>query len=197
MLGSNHTIGLNREFFQATDTLPPCCREAAYADSFSDSVNRNTFAYPTTITDQEGNTATTQYNYDFGAVTRTHAPTSGTGGGTTYVDEVRQYDAFGRLTQATNQTNNAYARFVYESNANYVHSYQTVIDLVQANEFHSWQVIDGAGRVRASASDHPGSSGGFTGQYIIYNNMGRIAQQSNPTEMNGAWAPTGDDSKLV
>ena len=26
----------------------------AYADSFSDSVNRNTFAYPTTITDADG-----------------------------------------------------------------------------------------------------------------------------------------------
>lgn len=165
-----------------------------YADSFSDSVNRNTFAFPTRVTDPEGNYATTQYSYDFGAVTRTHAPTSGTGGGTTYVDEVRTYDAFGRLTQATNQTNNAYTRFVYETNANYVHTYQTVIDLTQANEFHSWQVMDGAGRVRASASDHPGSAGGFSGQYLVYDNMGRTIRQSNPTEMNGGWVPSGDDS---
>jgi hypothetical protein len=66
--------------------------EFDYADSFSDSVNRNTFAYPTRVTDAEGNYSTVQYNYDFGVVTRTHAPTSGTGGGTTYVDEVRLYD---------------------------------------------------------------------------------------------------------
>jgi len=165
-----------------------------YADSFSDSLNRNTFAFPTKITDADGNYSTVRYNFDFGAVTQTHAPTSGTGGGTTYVDELRTYDAFGRLTQATNQTNSAYTRFVYETNANYVHTYQTVIDLTQANELHSWQVMDGAGRVRASASDHPGSTGGFSGQYIVYDNMGRTIRQSNPTEMNGLWEPTGDDS---
>jgi len=165
-----------------------------YADSFSDSVNRNTFAYPTTITDQEGNSATTQYNYDFGAVTRTHAPTSGTGGGTTYLDVVRLYDSYGRLDRTTNQTNNAYVRYVYESNSNYVHSYQSIIDLTQANEFHSWQVFDGAGRVRATAADHPGSTGGFSGQYIVFDNMGRVSQQSNPTEMNGSWVASGDDS---
>ena len=132
-----------------------------YADSFSDGVNRNTFAFPTTVTDAEGNYSTVQYNYDFAAVTRTHAPTSGTGGGTTYVDEVRTYDPFGRLDRVTNQTNNAYARFVYDLNLNLVHTYQTMIDLTTANEFHSWQVLDGAGRVRATASDHPGSAGGL------------------------------------
>ena len=165
-----------------------------YSDSFSDSVNRNTFAYPTLFTDAEGNSSTTQYDYDFGAVTRTHAPTSGVGGGTTYLDVVRQYDARGRLERASNQTNGAYTRFVYENNANYIHSYQTIIDLTQPNEFHSWQVMDGAGRVRASASDHPGSSGGYQGQYVIYDNMGRVTNQSNPTEMNDGWVPAGDDS---
>jgi YD repeat-containing protein len=164
-----------------------------YTDSFSDSVSRNTFAYPTTITDQEGNSTTTQYNYDFGAVTRTHAPTSGIGGGTTYVDEFSQYDTYGRLERITNQTNSAYVRFVYDLNANYVHTYQTVIDTTQANEFHSWQVFDGAGRVGGTASDHPGSVGGFTGQYVVYDNMGRVVQESNPTEIDGSWVPSGDD----
>ncbi|MGH9928257.1 MAG: S8 family serine peptidase, partial [Pyrinomonadaceae bacterium] len=165
-----------------------------YADSFSDAVNRNTFAFPTKVTDAEGNYSTVQYNYDFGAVTRTHTPTSGTGGGTTYVDEVRTYDAYGRLDRVINQSNYTYARFVYDLNLNLVHTYQTVIDLTQASEFHSWQVLDGAGRVRATASDHPGSGGGFSGQYLVYNNMGRVTQQSNPTEMNGSWVPAGDDS---
>ncbi|MFN2533002.1 MAG: S8 family serine peptidase [Pyrinomonadaceae bacterium] len=165
-----------------------------YADAFSDAVNRNTFAYPTKVTDAEANYSTVQYNYDFGAVTRTHAPTSGTAGTTTYVDEVRTYDVFGRLNRATNQTNSAYVYFVYDLNANYVHTYQTIIDLTQANEFHSWQIMDGAGRVRATASDHPGSVGGLSGQYVVYDNMGRVSQQSNSTEMNGSWAPAGDDT---
>lgn len=166
---------------------------ASYGDNFSDSNNnRNTLAYATTVTDPDGYSSTAQYNYDFGALTRTHVPTSGTGSGTTYLDVVNDYDAYGRPESATNQTNGVYKRFVYETNANYVHTYQTIVDLTQANEFHSWQVLDGAGRVRASASDH--NSGTYSGQYVIYDNMGHVAQQSNPTEMNGSWTPTGDDS---
>ena len=98
-----------------------------------------------------------------GAVTRTHVPTSGTGAGITYLDVVRAYDGVGRLDRVTNQTNSAYTRFVYETNDNYVHTYQTIIDLTPANEFHSWRVFDGAGRVRGTAADHPGSAGGYTG----------------------------------
>jgi RHS repeat-associated protein len=169
--------------------------EISYGDNFSDGNNgRNTLAYPTVITDPDGYSSTLQYNYDFGGTTRTHVPTSGTGGGITYLDMVRQYDAYGRPEQTTNQTTGAYTRIVYETNANYVHTYQTLIDLTQANEFHSWQVMDGAGRVRAAASDHPGSSGGYQGLYLIYDVMGRVSQQSNPTEMNGSWSPVGDDS---
>ncbi len=48
-----------------------------YGDSFSDAVNRNTFAYPTTVTDPEGFSSTAQYNYDFGAATRTQSPPPG------------------------------------------------------------------------------------------------------------------------
>ncbi|HUS09111.1 MAG TPA: S8 family serine peptidase, partial [Pyrinomonadaceae bacterium] len=167
----------------------------SYADAFSDAAKNslNTLAYPTQYTDAAGNSSTVQYNYDFGAVTRTHAPTSGTAPNTTYVDEVRAYDIYGRLDRAANQTNSAYVRFVYETNGNYVHTYQTIIDLSTANEFHSWQVMDGAGRVRATAADHPGSAGGYTGQLAAFDNMGRVFEQTNPTEINGSWIPTGDD----
>lgn len=41
-----------------------------YADSFSDNVNRNTFAYPTTSTDADGFSSYLQYNYDFGGAIR-------------------------------------------------------------------------------------------------------------------------------
>ena len=51
----------------------------------------------------------------------------------------------------------------------------------------------------ASASDHPGSTGGFRGQLVLYNNMGRVVKQSNPTETTATgipaqWADAGDDA---
>jgi len=62
-----------------------------------------------------------------------------------------------------------------------------------ADEAYSLQVFDGAGRVIAGARNHPGSSGGYSGQLIVYDNMGRVSQQSNPTEtslsvLNPAWS---------
>jgi len=172
----------------------------SYTDSFSDTSKNtlNTLAYPTSVTDHDGYSATTQYNFDFGAVTRTHSPTSGTGAGITYVDAVMLYDPYGRLEKVTNQTNNTYKKWVYETNYNLVHTYETITGTTQADEFHSWQVLDGAGRVRGSASDHPGSVAGYSGQYVVYDNMGRLAQRYNPTEMNGStWAPAGDDAAWV
>lgn len=168
----------------------------SYSDSFSDTSKNslNTLAYPTQVTDQDGYTATRQYSYEFGGLTLTHEPTSGTGAGITYADMVIQYDSFGRQLQATNQTSGSYKRWVYDASYNNLHTYETITGITQADEFHSWQVLDGAGRVRASASDNPGSSGGFSGQYVVYDNVGRITQQSNPAEMNGVWVPSGDDS---
>ena len=47
----------------------------SYFDNFSIAANNNlnTMAYPSQVTDPDGNYSTFQYNYDFGAVTRTHA----------------------------------------------------------------------------------------------------------------------------
>lgn len=164
-----------------------------YGDNFSDSSkNQGTLAYATSVTDPDGYSSSAQYNYDFGAITLTHVPTSGVAPNITYLDVVRQYDDFGRPEWIRNQTNNTYVHFVYETNANYVHTYQTIIDLTQQNEFHSWQVLDGAGRVRATASDHNPNT--FSGTYVVYDNMGRVAQQSNPTEITSGWVPTGDDA---
>jgi hypothetical protein len=46
----------------------------SYTDSFSDLLNRNSLAYPTTVTDADNFSSTVQYNFDFGAVTRTQDP---------------------------------------------------------------------------------------------------------------------------
>jgi YD repeat-containing protein len=48
--------------------------EVSYADSFSDGVNRNTFAYPTLVTDPDDFTANSKYNYISGTVWRTQGP---------------------------------------------------------------------------------------------------------------------------
>jgi YD repeat-containing protein len=45
-----------------------------------------------------------------------------------------------------------------------------------------------------TASNHPGSSGGYSLVSIIYDQMGRVWQQSNPTEINTAWLVSGDDA---
>jgi len=169
----------------------------AYADSFSDGNNtRNTYAYPTTVTDAEGYSSTTQYRYDNGGVTRTHAPSSGTGSSITYVDVAVTQDSIGRtdrVERLVGQTGQGYRRFVYDPDFNYVHTYETLTGTTQADEFHSWVIMDGAGRARASASEHPGSTGGFLGTYLKYDNMGRLAGRSNPIEIDQNWNPAGDD----
>ena len=169
-----------------------------YGDNFSDGNNsRNTFAYPTQVTDAEGYTATRQYRYDIGAVARAHAPSGGTGAGITYLDVAYSYDTFGRAERVerfVGQTGQGYKKFVYDNDYNFVHTYETLTGLTQADELHSFMVMDGAGRVRASASDHPGTTGGYSGSYVVYNNMGRVAERSNRTEIDGYWNPVGDDA---
>ena len=46
----------------------------SYTDAFSDNTNHNTLAYPTTLTNADGYTFKSQYNYDFGALTWKQTP---------------------------------------------------------------------------------------------------------------------------
>jgi YD repeat-containing protein len=152
-------------------------------DSFSDNVNRNTFAYPTAVTDPDGFLSTVQYNFDFGATTRTQDAKGAV--------QTMTYDSAARILQATNSFNSAYSRWIYAS-AGYVSSYATIGQV--ADEAFSLKVFDGAGRVYMSASNSPNSVGGYTAQSLRYDSMGRSQSQSNPTEVNWAWAPAGDDA---
>jgi hypothetical protein len=156
----------------------------SYADSFSDGQNRNTYAYPTTVTDPDNFSSTVQYNYDFGAVTRTQDPKMAA--------VVNTYDSIGRPDRITNQVNGAYTRYVYAPNHLYVQSYTTVNDL--SSEFYRITVFDGHGRPRGIASAHPGSAGGYKAQNYEYDIMGRRVRQTNPTEINVNWQPVGDDA---
>ena len=41
------------------------------------------------------------------------------------------------------------------------------------------------------------STGGYLGQVTSYDSMGRAIQQTNPTEITGAWVPAGDDAAWI
>jgi YD repeat-containing protein len=161
----------------------------SYGDSFSDGNNgRNTFAYPTTITDGGGFTSYVQYNFDFGARTRVQGPpplNQSQG-----IIQTFSYDNAVRLSQTTTVNNGAYTRHVY--GPNYIQSYATVNNV--ADEAYSVQMFDGAGRVTAAATNHPGSTGGYSAVHSIYNAMGRLIKRSNPTEVLWDWSPFGDDA---
>ena len=99
------------------------------------------------------------------------------------------YDSAARIQQVTTATTGAYTRYVY--GPNYTQTFASVNNI--ADDAYSIQVFDGAGRVFAAATNHPGSAGGYSAVYSIYDVMGRAFQRSNATEITGGWTPTGDD----
>jgi YD repeat-containing protein len=160
-----------------------------------------TLAYPTTVNDADTFSAKARYNYDFGAVTWRQTPQPNVTINTLGPERTFTYDSLGRLERTTSLVNSARERYVY--GPNYMESWSTVNNV--ADELHSVQVFDGAGRAIATAKNHPGSSGGFSGQITIYDAMGRAAKQSNPTETSigiqppalvnpYGWPASGDDS---
>ena len=94
----------------------------SYPDSFSDSVNRNTFAYPTTVTNAGGSQSFAKYNFDFGAKTQVKGPAPD--GQSQGVIQNLAYDGAGRLQQSTNANTGAYARYVY--GPTYIQTYASV-----------------------------------------------------------------------
>jgi len=170
----------------------------SYADSFSDGNNtRNTLAYPTMVTDPDGYSSTTKYHFDFAAVTYIRTPQPNVTTNTPGPEQTFTFDVIGRLQQKTNVVNGAYARYEYSTSNNRVDTYMTIQDGL--GESHSFQVNDGAGRAIATAADHPGSTGGFSGKRTIYDVMGRVFKTSNPTETNASgtpfqWTTAGDDA---
>ncbi|HEY6806783.1 MAG TPA: DUF4214 domain-containing protein [Pyrinomonadaceae bacterium] len=160
----------------------------AYGDSFSDAINRNTFAYPTTLTDEESHNSYIKYNFDFGAITRTEAPAPA-GQTQGLIQTMSYYATSGQLERVTTANNGAYQRFWYGPDS--VASFTTINNI--ADEAYSNNVYDGLGRLIGAASNFPGSNGGYKAQLISYDLMGRTNQVSNPAEINGYWVPAGDD----
>ena len=168
-----------------------------YGDSFSDgNTGRNTLAYPIVVTDADNYSSTAQYNFDFGAVTRRQTPQPNKTENDPGPEQSWTFDTIGRLQRVTNLVNNAYTRFEYPTSQIRVDTYTTIQEGL--GEAHSFGITDGLGRVVATATDHPGSDGGYSGQRFVYDAMGRVIKTSNPTETSASGAPSqwitdGDD----
>ncbi|HEV2764572.1 MAG TPA: RHS repeat domain-containing protein, partial [Pyrinomonadaceae bacterium] len=165
-----------------------------YADSFSDNANRDTFAYPTRVTDEDGYHSTAKYNYATGAVVQSSRPSSGTNAAAnvTYETVVTAFDSVGRVERVTSQNNGAYTRFAYPASHAYVQTYTTLV--AGRPEAYTFTHFDGAGRVFTRAGDHPGSATNYRASWVKYDEMGRAVEHSNPTEINSAGVPSGDDA---
>jgi YD repeat-containing protein len=169
----------------------------SYADSYSAGTPPGlTLAYPTTILDGENFTTTAMYHYDLGVTTKTHDPKG--------AEMLMEYnDAAGRLTRQTyfdglNLVSGTYTRLEYAANGVEGRAY-TLLD--PGVEAFSAVVTDGAGRTAGMVRNLPGSAGGYSAQKFVYDVLGRLRQQSNPTEIAytlgqavTSWTPTGDDA---
>jgi YD repeat-containing protein len=179
-----------------------------YADTFYANVNRThadpalklkTYAYPTSVTDPDGFTSNVTYNYDLGVVSELRTPLPDQTSNTPGPRGWRYYDAAGRLAQTLAVENGAYVRWAYPAKMDLVESYT----LVEAGkEARFTQVLDGAGRVRATSRylpppGDPGTgaySGNYAGQRFEYDEVGRSVGQSNPAEVTAAWEPAAGES---
>jgi YD repeat-containing protein len=163
----------------------------SYTDLYSDNINHNTFAYPTRLSDAGGFSSNLTYHFDMGVETRSQDPKGAV--------VTKNYDSAGRLERIERldpgSGNLAYTRWVYPASLNLINTF-TIVE-AQLGEAFSTQIFDGAGRVRESASEFPNSQGGFRGVSIVYDVMGRMTSQSNPTEINGTWTPVGDDASWI
>ena len=128
------------------------------------------------MTDPDTFPSNVQYNYDFGAVTRTQDPKGAA--------VTRTYDAAGRIERETNEVNGAYTRYVYAPDQSYLQSFTTINDLNPANEFYSITVFDGHGRVKGRRQTIRPVWASTKRRYYVYDMMGRLARQTNPTEIN-------------
>ena len=155
----------------------------SYTDSFSDNINRGTLAYPTSATDSENFVSTTQYHYDLGAITRTQDPKGAV--------NITQYDTIGRPQQLTNQATGGYTRWECTTVGEILTI--TRVDSTQP-ETVSVHYVDGAGRDRGTISHLPNSTGQWRAEMSAYDIMGRLKEQTNPTEVTQAWQPAGDDA---
>ncbi|HKY42733.1 MAG TPA: RHS repeat-associated core domain-containing protein [Pyrinomonadaceae bacterium] len=185
----NQAVWIKRVGYNAAG-MPFLVRDAAshstsmsYTDSFSDNINRGTLAYPTTVTDAENFSTTIKYHYDIGTITRIQDPKGAV--------QTTVFDTVGRQEQVTNETTGGYTRWYYTPVGEVVTV--TRVDATQP-ETMSVHYVDGGGRARGTIRHLPNTSGGWRAQTWAYDIMGRVNEQSNPTEVTQGWVPAGEDA---
>ncbi|MEJ7860895.1 MAG: VCBS repeat-containing protein [Pyrinomonadaceae bacterium] len=167
----------------------------SYNDSFvnaqyQDEASRNTFAYPTLLTDPDNHSSYIKYRYDIGANVWAKSPAPA--GNTTGKIITRELDAIGRLSKETIINTGAYTRYQYFDNQIQSKIFTTITD--GAGEAISETWTDGAGRVRRSRTDLLNPAGNWSGSIVEYDILGRVKRSTVPTEIDGNWNPSGDDS---
>ncbi len=186
--------------------------KTSYADKFNDgNDNRNTFAYPTKLTDPNGNFSEVKYRFDIGANVWAKSPTIDGNAANSGKETVRDFDNFGRLTKesllrqdGSSMVVNSYTRYEYPNNGIQSKVFSTITDTNNngvgdtADEVLSESWTDGAGRTRKSRTPMTFNSSGeataWSGTLVEYDILGRVKRQSVPTEINSNWTPSGDDS---
>jgi YD repeat-containing protein len=181
--------------------------KTSYLDKFEDGTPRNTFAYPTKLTDPNGNFSQVKYRYDIGANVWAKSPTVDGNAANSGKETVREFDTIGRPTKETLVNTGAYTRYEYPTNGVQSKFYSTITDtngngadVVDEVMSESW--ADGAGRVRRARTEHPNSTGGWMGSITEYNILGQVRRSTVPTEITvpnvnnpDTWAAAGDDQR--
>jgi YD repeat-containing protein len=167
-----------------------------YTDSFSDSVNRNTYAYLTKVKDEDNYESFVQYDFNHGGVTREQSPPPEGPNGTYSQGSIvtRTYDTAGRPDRITNTATGAYKRYEYVPSDIAVKTYTTVRTANASDEFYATQTLNGLGQVVSTSSELPHAANRYVSQTIEYDKMGRAFKQSNPLEVDGSWQAAGDDA---
>ena len=173
-----------------------------YADSFTDNISRNTYAYLSKVTDPDGFTATTKTHFLSGLTDQFQGALAGQSTDANRgAIEKSYYDSIDRLIKSevlypNGTSSGAYRRYSYPSasDPNTVKIY-TKLD-TNLGEGLSFMVLDGSGRVRASASELS-ETGKWSGQLYEYNNVGKLWKSSLRAETSASgstWTTTGDDA---
>jgi YD repeat-containing protein len=165
----------------------------AYADRFADTIDRNSYAYPTTVTDPDGHYSTIAYDYNTAAKVAVHGPALSAGTPVIAGAEVYyEYDSIGRPSLTINVSNSAKTVYYYAASGTNATTFSTIKDL--SSDTVASTNTDGLGRPIAVSTEHPGSTGGYKAMVTKYDVMGRVSATSNPTEISGSFLPYGDDS---
>jgi hypothetical protein len=154
---------------------------ATYADDAANTATpvtptTATYAYPTDIEDAEHYHSKLKYWYATGANTRAENPLGAVS------LNIYEMQYFGRPIKSKNTVNGAYTRYEYSTDHNWFRTWTTVNSLTE--ETANLNILDGASRARVNVTDHPGSVGGLTLSYKVFDLMGRVVEWSNPTEIN-------------